>query len=613
MINKILILITTIFVIIYFRVNVKAETFVVDSRKTYESSSNNNENFSVSSDVYWPTEESSTNTYKDNNSSNSIDSEDNEEHTIFTTTNNYFLDWEITETESTIILNKYIGSDINIIIPAEINGKQVIIPSIQGINLPGNIKNLKFLSVNNKQVLVTSNSMFTSFQNNQSIETVDFSGLNMNNVTNMSSMFFGSSNLQSVNFGSNTLPNLETAFQLFFNCINLQTVEGNLLMPKVTNLQSLFGNCRSLQKIDTSQWHTENVTNMTQLFTGCESLVNIDVANWDVSNVNSFYLSFADLPNVHYLDMSKWHLRDDANLVQMFDCTSYSPLFLLTNDNRLLNYNFILDWRIPYGPKLNGNGGKFLENKEEINYFESPAVRPSDPRINTETFKNKWKEFISNNCPKRRNYKMSGWEVQGTTIDNAQDISDLFNTVYSAQWKNINYSTSLDNTILNSTDNFSLAYFPTAFTTFPTPLQNFGKQELPINNIEGLNVGVKDYSLNSHSWEVTAQLFWDVPTMRDTYIQSTNGKVSENISDGIKSYNPLDDLIPSNDKIVGYPNIIINTKSPVLLMKTSSNSIKNGVYDYSLNNTKLIIPDTSNIQIGSYQGYIEWNLRLIPN
>ncbi|MGH1756466.1 hypothetical protein IGJ91_002949 [Enterococcus sp. DIV0765f] len=621
MINKILLSITIIFIISYFRINVKAETFyddrysVTDSKEMFESS--NNENSSVSSDVYFQTEESSINTYENgessNRTSNSINSEDNGEYSLFTIRNNYLPDWEITETDSTITLNKYIGTDTSITIPAEINGKQVIIPSIQGIDLPSNITNLKFVTVNDKQVLVTSNNMFIAFQNNRSIQNVDFSGLNMNNILNMSSMFFGASNLQSVNFGNNTLPNLETAFQLFFDCINLQTVEGKLEMPKVKNLQSLFGNCRSLKKIDTSQWHTENVTNMTQLFTGCESLTNIDVTNWDVSNVSSFYLSFAALPNVHYLDMSKWHLREDANTVQMFDCTRYSPLFLLTNDNRLLNYNFTLDWRTPYGPKLNGNGGKFLENKEEINYFESPAIRPSDPRIRNETFKSKWREFINNNHPKKRNYKMIGWEVQGTPIENAQNISDLFSTIYNAQWKNTNYSTSPDNTILNSTDDFSLAYFPTTFATFPTPLQNFGKQELLINKIEGFNIGVKDYSLDNHSWEVSAQLFWDVPTMKDTYIQSTNGKVSENISDGINSYNPFDDLIPINDGIVGYKNININAKAPVLLMKTSSKSIKNGVYDYSLNNIKLIIPDTSNVQIGSYQGYVEWNLMLVPN
>ncbi|TGY21262.1 BspA family leucine-rich repeat surface protein [Enterococcus hirae] len=522
-------------------------------------------------------------------------------------------DWQYIEKENTIILNNYVGNNINIIIPSEINGKQVIIPSIQNINLPSNITTLIFKEINHKKVIIESSSMYIAFQNNTSIQKVDFSGLNMDNITSMENSFFGCSHLKNINFGDNTLPNLTSAYQCFFNCTNLTEIIGKLEMPLVTNLQSFVANCKLLTNLDTSQWNTQNVTNMVQLFTNCTSLTNIDVSGWNASRVSSFYLSFANIPNIHWLNMTNWNLKNNADMTQMFSSTSYSPLFLLTNDSKLLSYDFLSDWRIPYGPHLNSGAGFFKGNIKQLNFLETPAIRPSDPRIQNNKFKDKFEEFITNNIPHQTDYVFTEWVPEGKTVENAKNISDLFNTTYTAQWKSAKYSTSVDNTILTPSGELSLAYFPTNFETPATSIKNSGRQIIPFKKVDTFNIGVKDLTRKNIVWSITAQLKWIDSKMNGSYIQTnSSGLVSQNISMGSSLYDPDKDLIPNKDGVIGNRDIKITTLFPTIIMESNNQYKKNAIYDYNLGNVSLVIPETADIQIGSYKGSVEWNLILSP-
>ncbi|MBK5028927.1 hypothetical protein IL314_15400, partial [Enterococcus faecium] len=52
--------------------------------------------------------------------------------------------------------------------------------------------------------------------------------------------------------------------------------------------------------------------------------------------------------------------------------------------------------------------------------------------------------------------------------------------------------------------------------------------------------------------------------------------------------------------------------SPIPIMESNSQTNKNAVYDYGLGEAKLVIPETQNIQVGSYTGNVEWNLISAP-
>ena len=522
-------------------------------------------------------------------------------------------DWKYTETADSIIISKYIGTNTDLTIPAEFNNKQVIFTALNTGQFSGNLTSLNFISVNNKKVQVQSDSMFIAFQNFVNLKTVDFSGIDLNAIYNLENSFYRCTSLQSINFGSNTFPNVTSFKGMFFECSNLESVIGQFTMNSANNLQNMFSGCSKLKSLDTSKWDTKNVTNMYGLFGNNFQLGDIDVSNWNVSKVTNMELMFTSCYNIHNLNMTNWSLNSNVNITKMFYSVKQSPLLLLTNDEKLLNYDYDYAWRIPYGPNLIGNGGTFKNNQNSMSFLESPAIRPNDPKLNKDQFKNLFTEFMNNNIPTRDKYAFTNWNVEGTSIENANSINDLFNTNYIAQWVSDLYSTSTDNQIIDTNSSLSFAYYPKSFNTGSIPINNSGTQSVPFIKSQSFNIGIKDRTRTNKYWYVTAQIVWNNNQTNDWYIQTNNkGIVNKNISTGTSTYNPNSDIVPNTDGVSGAKDLQITSKAPVQFITSDSSSVKNDVYDYDFGNVQLVIPETQNTKVGSYQGNVEWNLITAP-
>lgn len=543
-------------------------------------------------------------------------------------------DWQYSEDANTITLNNYTGTNMSITIPGEINGKQVVIPAIDVIPTR-TVTTLTFEEVNNKKVKINSNSLGSAFGEynlsgtpvaaNRVLTSVDFSGLDMDSIQNMNNAFYGCSALTTVNFGTNTLAGMTTFGGAFFDCGSLVSVEGKVTFSSnLTDISQAFTSCSNLQNIDTSNWNVSNVHDMYQLFRGCINLKTLDVSNWNVSNVNDMYQMFMECRSLYELDMTSWHIKSNTSMDNMFWSTPYSPLFILTNDSRLLNYNYAEDRRPPYGPGFKTDGGTFDSNVlvynnndfEYTGFYLSPAMRPDDARIQNSSFKQELSNFMKTNIPKRTDYAFTDWALtSGTSVDNAQTVRDLFNTIYTAQWVSDKYNTSVDNTILTPSSPLGFAYVPTKFTINPTPLHNSGSQEIPLLKNESFNLGIKDRTRTNTPWTVTAQLNWNSPEMSEAYIQTynTGGEVNQNISTGTTPvYNPATDLIPNKDGITGSADYKIRANAATPLLSSNSSTNKNGVFDYNLGNATLVIPETENIKVDTYTGQVTWNLISAP-
>lgn len=522
-------------------------------------------------------------------------------------------DWQYTENADSITISKYIGTNTDVTIPAEFAGKQIILNSINAQQFSNSLTSLNFMSVNGKKVKLLSNSMYIAFQNFSNLKKVDFSGIDLNNITNLENSFYQCTSLQSIDFGNNTFPNVTTFKAMFFGCKNLESVIGQFTMYSANTLQDMFSGCNKLKFVDTSKWDTKNVTNMYGLFGNNFQLGDIDVSNWDVSKVTNMELMFTSCYNIHYLDMTNWSLNNNVNLSDMFYSVQVSPLFLLTNDDKLLNYNYDYAWRTPYGPYLDANGGAFSNNQNKISFLGSPAVRPTDPKIQQSQFKDLFIKFMNTNIPTKSKYAFTNWNVEGTSIENANSINDLFNTNYIAQWVSDLYSTSTDNQIIDTNSSLSFAYYPKSFNTGSIPINNSGTQSVPFIKSQSFNIGIKDRTRTNKHWYVTAQIVWNNNQTNDWYIQTSNkGIVNKNISTGTSTYNPNSDIVPNTDGVSGAKDLQITSKAPVQFITSDSSSVKNDVYDYDFGNVQLVIPETQNTKVGSYQGNVEWNLITAP-
>ena len=190
-------------------------------------------------------------------------------------------DWEYTETSDKITLTKYKGDKVNVVIPSEFEGhegKTVEIKTFDGMfeNLKkedssdevqkyNELVSLKVGTTDKKVILGTDtlelafSDLFDYYFTN--LETVDLSGLDTSNVTDM--------------------------FAMFMYCFSLKEIKGleTLDTGKVTNMMGMFSHCKSLEHIDLSNFDTKNVTTMMGMFSGCANLENLDLSNFNTDKV----------------------------------------------------------------------------------------------------------------------------------------------------------------------------------------------------------------------------------------------------------------------------------------------------------------------------------------
>ena len=63
---------------------------------------------------------------------------------------------------------------------------------------------------------------------------------------------------------------------------------------EVTDMSSMFQNCKSLTTLDLSRFNTKNVTSMANMFSGCTGLTSLNVSEFNTSNVTNMEGMFAN-------------------------------------------------------------------------------------------------------------------------------------------------------------------------------------------------------------------------------------------------------------------------------------------------------------------------------
>ena len=85
----------------------------------------------------------------------------------------------------------------------------------------------------------------------------------------------------------------------------------------ITNMSYMFNGCKSLTNLDASKWNTGKVTDMSYMFWHCNALTTLDISKWDTSNVN----------DMSYMFEYCRALTTIKGIIDMKSCTSYSGMF----------------------------------------------------------------------------------------------------------------------------------------------------------------------------------------------------------------------------------------------------------------------------------------------
>lgn len=117
--------------------------------------------------------------------------------------------------------------------------------------------------------------------------SVDFSGFNTENVTNMRGMFYECGSCYSLILDMSGIhTGSVTDMSDMFSGSSLRSIDlSGFHTGNVTNMSGMFSSCYNLTSLDFSSFHTGNVTDMSNMFSGCDRLMDLDLSSFNTENV----------------------------------------------------------------------------------------------------------------------------------------------------------------------------------------------------------------------------------------------------------------------------------------------------------------------------------------
>ena len=143
------------------------------------------------------------------------------------------------------------------------------------------IKDSKEIKVKFKFKKLLANISYM-FYRCSSLESIDLSSFNSNNIKYMSFMFYECSSLESIDLSSFNTNNVKDMSWMFYECKSLKSIDlSSFNTTNVKDMSCMFYECSSLKSIDLSSFNITNVEDMWFMFYGCSSLLkeNIKIKN----------------------------------------------------------------------------------------------------------------------------------------------------------------------------------------------------------------------------------------------------------------------------------------------------------------------------------------------
>ena len=174
-------------------------------------------------------------------------------------------------------------------------------------------------------------SLFDSYT---SIISINLSGLNTSNVTNMMYMFDECRLLTSLNLSNFDTSNVTNMGYMFNHCESLASIDfSNFDTSNVTSMHCMFQKCVSILSLNLESFNTSNVTDMRYMFYGCESLTSIDVSSFQTWSVTDMGFMFCACYSLAALDLTSFNTSAVTDMSGMFSsCYALSSVDLSSFD-----------------------------------------------------------------------------------------------------------------------------------------------------------------------------------------------------------------------------------------------------------------------------------------
>ena len=161
-----------------------------------------------------------------------------------------------------------------------------------------------------------------------SLTSLDLSPLDTSNVTNMRGMFSECWSLTSLDLSPLDTSNVTDMSYMLSGCSKLTSLDPSPLdTSNVTDMSDMFSSCSRLASLDLSSFDTSQVESMSRMFYGCSSLASLDVSSFDTSGAVGMKGMFSGCSKLSLLDVSSFDTSRVTDMSDMFHgCSSLSSL-----------------------------------------------------------------------------------------------------------------------------------------------------------------------------------------------------------------------------------------------------------------------------------------------
>ena len=239
-----------------------------------------------------------------------------------------------------------------------------------------------------------------------------------------------------------------TSMEAWFNYFqHVTTITGlnGLNTSEVTDMSSLFSNCKGLTSLDLTNFNTANVTDMELMFDDCTGLTELELPSFITSNVTTMKCMFCGCTGLKKLNLNSFLTTNVTNMMMMFAGCSELTTIICTSD--WYNSSCWSDWMFWGCEKLVGEMGTTYD-EEKIDgtyahvdgegglpgYFTTPnpptyyTVRfeDYDGTLLQEGFVAEGKDAIPPIHPMREGYTFTGWDKDLSAVTENLEIHAVY-------------------------------------------------------------------------------------------------------------------------------------------------------------------------------------------
>ncbi len=229
-----------------------------------------------------------------------------------------------------------------------------------GITYVDKIKSVRF-----DGIVHGNGSMGGMFSGCVNLTSIDFSGFDTSQVTDMSSMFSQCTGLTYIDLSTFDTSNVKQMTSMFSGCSGFTSLDvSNFDTSNVRSFYNMFAYCTGLTSIDVSNFDTRNAELLDEMFRGCSGLSSIDVSNFNTTNVWRMYGMFADCTKLKSMDLTNFDTSNVKEMQELFEnCSSLEYVDLSSFDTNKVTNMVDYFWNCSKLKKINiGPNFKFKGN-----------------------------------------------------------------------------------------------------------------------------------------------------------------------------------------------------------------------------------------------------------